>query len=64
MKTFISIILLSVVLITLAEYFEQNKEPYEEGMHLDYSIICENGFVYKQLNRGYNTSVKFRRYTS
>ena len=26
---------------------ENNREPYEEGMHFDYSIHCENGFVYK-----------------
>lgn len=44
--------LLSIALITLAEYCEQNKDPYKEGMHLDYSIKCENGFVYKELNRG------------
>jgi hypothetical protein len=27
----------------------KKKDPYEEGMHFDYSIECENGFVYKTL---------------
>ena len=48
----ISIVLLAFVLLLLAEYHEQNKDPYEIGIHLDYSIKCENGFVYKQLNKG------------
>ena len=26
-------------------------DPYEQGMHWDYSIECENGFVYKVKNR-------------
>lgn len=28
---------------------EHGKDPYEEGIHFDYSIKCENGFVYKTL---------------
>ena len=28
---------------------EQGKDPYEPGAHFDYSIECENGFVYKTL---------------
>lgn len=27
-------------------------DPYAEGMHWDYKIIHENGFVYKQKDRG------------
>jgi hypothetical protein len=34
----------------LAGYCESQKSPYEEGMHFDYSIECENGFVYKVLD--------------
>ena len=32
----------------------RDKDPYAEGMHWDYSITCEGGFVYKTLpqNRG------------
>lgn len=28
---------------------DENSDPYEEGMHWDYSIICEGGFKYKRL---------------
>lgn len=38
-----------VTLLYLAVKCEQSKDPYEEGMHFDYSIECENGFVYKTL---------------
>ena len=48
----VSIVLLAFGLLFLVEYYEQNKDPYEVGRHLDYSIKCENGFVYKQFNRG------------
>ena len=34
-------------MLLLAMIREQGMDPYEEGMHLDYSIQCENGFVYK-----------------
>ena len=30
----------------------QNNDPYSEGSHWDYKIIYENGFVYKQKDRG------------
>lgn len=36
--------------VLLMGYCESQKDPYEEGMHMDYSIQCENGFVYKSLN--------------
>lgn len=50
MKPIISLFLLAIILLFLAGYCESKKDPYEEGMHLDYSIECENGFVYKTLN--------------
>ncbi len=28
---------------------EQGKDPYEPGAHWNYTIQCENGFVYKSL---------------
>jgi hypothetical protein len=28
---------------------ESKIDPYEEGMHFDYTITCENGFVYKSM---------------
>ena len=27
---------------------EEGKDPYQEGSHWNYSIECENGFVYKR----------------
>lgn len=44
--------LLAFGLLFLGIHYEQSKDPYEEGMHLNYSIKCENGFVYKQIDRG------------
>lgn len=28
-----------------------DSDPYSEGMHWDYSITCEGGFVYKSLDQ-------------
>jgi len=39
----------ALLLLLLAGYCESKKDPYEEGMHFNYSIECENGFVYKVL---------------
>jgi len=52
MKTLLGIFLVVTLFLVTFSYLETKKDPYEEGMHLDYSIICENGFVYKQVNRG------------
>lgn len=52
MKTLVIIMLLAFGFLILAIHCEENRNPYEEGSHLDYSIKCENGFVYKELNRG------------
>jgi hypothetical protein len=51
MKTLLGITLLAFTLIIIGGYCESQKDPYEEGMHFDYSIECENGFVYKSLDR-------------
>lgn len=32
-------------------YCESKKDPYDEGSHWDYKIICENGFIYKVKDR-------------
>ena len=50
MKATIGFILLVIVLFTIAKSCEPS-DPYEEGMHLDYRIECENGFVYKIKHR-------------
>lgn len=52
MRTFLNITLFIgafVGIFVLAGYCESKKDPYEEGAHWDYSIDCENGFVYKSL---------------
>lgn len=50
MRTFVGLILLMVLLIFLGLYIESKKDPYEVGTHWDYSIECENGYVYKTLS--------------
>ena len=51
MKTMLFFILLTIVMFFIAFKCEQGKDPYEEGSHWDYSIECENGFVYKSLDQ-------------
>ena len=50
MKTMLLLLLLAIGLVVLGEYCESKKDPYEVGSHFDYSIECENGFVYKSLD--------------
>ena len=50
MKDLIIILAVLFSLLILAGYCESRKDPYEPGMHLDYLIECENGFVYKSLD--------------
>ena len=49
MKTLIVSFLLCFTLLLLFGYYDSTIDPYEEGMHMDYSIKCENGFVIKIL---------------
>ena len=49
MRAMLFFILLTFTLMFIGIKCEQNKDPYEEGAHWDYSIECENGFVYKCL---------------
>jgi len=51
MRTLGLITILAFGLLALAIYNEQGRDPYEEGMHLDYKIEVENGFVYKVLDQ-------------
>jgi hypothetical protein len=37
--------------VLLMGYCEGRIDPYEEGMHMNYSIQCENGYVYKILDQ-------------
>ena len=47
MKKLLGFTVLAFLLLILGFYCESKLDPYEEGMHMDYNIICENGFVYK-----------------
>jgi hypothetical protein len=47
MKSMLFLILISIVLVFLGVYCESQKDPYEIGTHWDYTIVCENGFIYK-----------------
>jgi len=49
MKTLLLLILVMILGVTLGLWIESGKDPYEVGMHWNYSIECENGFVYKVL---------------
>lgn len=46
----IALIFCGYVWVEINKPAEQNGNPYSEGSHYDYIIICENGFVYKVLD--------------
>jgi hypothetical protein len=50
MKNLLAFVLFIAVISLIAKSCEPSN-PYEQGMHWDYSIECENGFVYKVKNR-------------
>lgn len=41
---------IAIIGLSIGFYFEGKRDPYEEGMHMDYSIRCEDGFKYKVLS--------------
>jgi len=49
MKEIIIICLIFLGISILIQHCDSKRDPYEEGMHWNYSIKCENGFVYKSL---------------
>ena len=50
MKGFIYITTITFILLFIGFYRESKIDPYEIGMHMDYNIHCESGFVYKTLS--------------
>ena len=49
----IGIVLVMAIFLVIAHYAEsmdRKKDPYEIGNHMYYSIVCENGFIYKVLS--------------
>jgi hypothetical protein len=59
MKWMIGFIILIMGSLILGDYWESTRDPYEEGMHMRYSIVCENGWVYKVLDRQRGTHQVF-----
>lgn len=53
----ILVITLLILLCSICISSCKEETPYSEGMHWDYSIHCENGFVYKTSNRQYNGTI-------
>lgn len=52
MRSMLFLILAASSLTFLGVYCESKKDPYEIGMHWDYNIVCENGFIFKQNRYG------------
>lgn len=50
MKTLLYLIFFAALMVFLALWYESRIDPYQEGMHWNYSITCENGYVYKTLS--------------
>jgi len=49
MKSMLFLLVGTISIVIICSYCESRRDPYEEGMHWDYSVKCENGFVYKVL---------------
>lgn len=45
----IGIVVLCLLLIIIKKHTD--KDPYSEGEHISYEIICENGFIYQHYYR-------------
>lgn len=52
MRSFLVLIILVFAVLFFSFYCESKRDPYEIGTHLDYSIECENGFIYKISHKG------------
>jgi hypothetical protein len=50
MKSIMFLLVGTISIVIIGSYCESKMDPYEEGMHWDYSVECENGFVYKVLS--------------
>lgn len=52
-KVFLALLFIGIAILFVADLHEQGKmKPYDIGVHLDYTITCENGFKYKILREG------------
>lgn len=52
MKEFLIIFAIFIGLFMLMSYCDSKQDPYKTGSHMDYSIICSDGFKYKKIQGG------------
>lgn len=52
MRNLLIFILFIFILLFFGFWCESKQDPYAEGVHMDYSIVCENGFIYKRTRYG------------
>lgn len=52
MRNLLLFILFFFLLLFFGFWCESKQDPYEVGSHMNYTIVCENGFVYKQTRHG------------
>lgn len=43
--------ILIIITLFFISFSCNSSEPYKEGAHWEYSIICEGGFIYKNFGR-------------
>lgn len=55
MKTLLIITFCAMALLFGLTWLDAQQDPYAEGMHWDYSIRCEDGFLWKVLGNGRGT---------
>ena len=52
MRDFLIICGIFLIFGMLLAHCNNKQDPYEIGSHWDYSIICEDGFKYKEIRHG------------
>lgn len=55
MKGFLIFCVGTILLMIALQYCDSKQDPYNEGSHWDYLIICEDGYKYKVLSRNRGT---------
>ena len=55
MRDLLIFFVFAILLMISGMYCESKLDPYEEGSHFDYSIICNDGFKYKSLGHHQGT---------
>ena len=53
MLKLLGLVSIPILLVVGTAYCESKQDPYEIGSHMDYSIICNDGFKYKRIDRGF-----------